>query len=67
MFYQREMRQKDFTPITDPKDVRKIRDTFFGPKTLSKIFTPDSTDVLMTGSLVQWDTVKIKKVEEYGM
>ena len=26
-----------------------------------------NNDVLMTGSLVQWDTIKMKTVERYGM
>lgn len=45
----------------------KIRKTFFDPAALGTKFHAESQNVLMTGSMVNWDTVKMKDVQQYGM
>ena len=66
-FYQREERSMHFTEITDQREANRIRETFFAPKALGSQFYAETHDVLMTGSMVHWDTVKLKAVEQYGM
>ena len=44
-----------------------LKDKYFAPKNLGLQFTADNTCVLISGSIVQWDVVKMKPAEEFGM
>ena len=46
--------------------MKKIKEAFFIPKALGTQFYAESHDILISGSLVNWDTVKLKSVEQYG-
>jgi hypothetical protein len=47
--------------------VKKIKDTFFISKATGNLFTADDNDILLTGGFVDWDVIKMKTVENYGM
>ena len=66
-FYQRESRLENFVQITDKKDIKKLKDLFFNGKATGNQFTAEDNEILITGSLVDWDVIKMKTSENYGM
>ena len=66
LFYQRESRETNFTQITEAKKVKDIKEAFFMPNLMGLRFASDTNEVLITGSMVHWDTLKLKTVEKLG-
>ena len=58
---------ENFVQITDKKDNKRLKDLFFNGKATGNQFTADDNDILITGSLVDWDVLKMKTSENYGM
>ena len=44
-----------------------IKENYFAAKNLPLQVTADNSDVLISGSIVHWDVVKMKAVEQLGV
>lgn len=67
LFYQRETRADKYVQISASKEYKKVYDALFSPKARGPLFDAARGDVLMSGSLVNWDTVKLRLAEEFVM